>query len=229
MELKRFGRAGHLDLQLAAFVGNTLSEDIRRFGQAILVVSGGRTPIGLFQELACLNIDWASVTVTLADERWVEDSHIDSNAKLVRENLLVNRAKAAKFVPLKNDEKTAAIGQRICAERLDQLGKFSLVVLGMGEDGHTASLFRNSPRLDLGLDLGSTQPCIAIDPVAAPHERMTMTLPRLLNSQKLVLHIVGENKFKMLEKAKTVADVFRYPVYALLQQKTTPIEIFYAP
>ena len=70
---------------------------------------------------------------------------------------------------------------------------------------------------------------MAIDPVDAPHERITMTLPRLLNSQKVVLHIVGEGKFKTLESARTAADAFQYPVYALFQQRTTPVEIFYAP
>jgi 6-phosphogluconolactonase len=229
VEVNRFCNAKSLDSELAILIGNALSKDISRFGEAILVVSGGRTPIGLFNELARLKIDWGSVTVTLADERWVEASHMDSNERLVRDNLLLDRAKAAKFLPFKNNEKTASLGQVVCAERLDRLGKFSVVVLGMGDDGHTASLFPNSHRLGLGLDMGSTLPCIAIEPADVPHERITMTLPRLLHSQKVVLHIVGEGKFKTLESARTAADAFQYPVYALFQQRTTPVEIFYAP
>ena len=89
MEVNRFCNAKSLDSELAILIGNALSKDISRFGEAILVVSGGRTPIGLFNELARLKIDWGSVTVTLADERWVEASHKDSNERLLRDNLLL--------------------------------------------------------------------------------------------------------------------------------------------
>ena len=105
-----FVSAESLDVALVADVVTALGADIERQGSAILVVSGGRTPVGFMQRLSRQSLAWQQVTVTLADERWVGADDADSNEKLVRDHLLVNAASAAGFVGLKNAAATAAEG-----------------------------------------------------------------------------------------------------------------------
>ena len=98
-----FDNRGQLDAALALRIAERLREDLQAHGRASLAVSGGSTPKGLFAQLAAADLDWSQVAITLVDERWVPDDHADSNARLVREHLLVSRAAAARFVPLYSD------------------------------------------------------------------------------------------------------------------------------
>ncbi len=228
MTIHQFDSRQQLDLQLADKVAKVLADDLSTSGSAILVVSGGRTPRGLFTELSRIDIDWARVLITLADERWVDDQHADSNHKLVRENLCVERAALAQFVPLKNAAESARQGEAECAAALAALGRFSLVLLGMGDDGHTASLFPGAPELSRGLDLHSGIDCLAIQPTAATHERMSLSLPRLLNTRQIVLHLAGAEKLQVLERVRAGSDVAEYPVRGVLQQQAAAVDIYYA-
>jgi 6-phosphogluconolactonase len=226
--MHQFDSRQQLDFQLADRIAKVLADDLSASGSAILVVSGGRTPRGLFAALSQIDIDWARVTITLADERWVDDQHADSNHKLVRENLCVERAAAAQFVPLKNAAESARQGEAECAAALAALGRFSLVLLGMGDDGHTASLFPGAPELSRGLDLRSGIDCLAIQPTAAPHERMSLSLPRLLNTRQIVLHLAGADKLQVLERVCAGSDAAEYPVRGVLQQQAVAVDIYYA-
>ena len=226
--LRKFENPQQLDQQLATTVATALAADIVEYGAAILVVSGGRTPQGFFHILSAAEIDWRRVTITLADERWVDTRHADSNEHLVRGSLCVNRAAAAEFISLKNPAATAHEGQSTAAKMLQQLGPFSLVLLGMGEDGHTASLFPGAKSLRLGLDLESGLDCLAVTPLAAPHERLSLSLPRLLDSREIILHLVGSAKAQTLAKVQAGSDIYEYPVRAILQQQRTAVDIFYA-
>ena len=226
--LYKFENPQQLNQQLATTVATALAADIVEYGSAILVVSGGRTPQGFFRILSDANIDWSRVTITLADERWVDTQHEDSNEHLVRGSLCVNRAAAAEFISLKNSAATANEGQSTASEILQQLGAFSLVLLGMGEDGHTASLFPGAKSLTLGLDLESGLGCLAVKPLAAPHERLSLTLPRLLDSRKIIIHLVGSAKAQTLARVQSGKDIYEYPVRAILQQQHTAVDIFYA-
>ena len=229
LEQYEFITADLLDQALVADVVATLAADIKRQGSAILVVSGGRTPLGFLQLLSHQSLDWSKVTVTLADERWVGSENADSNEKLVRDNLLVNAASAAKFVGLKNAAPTAAEGETAASELLGSLGKFSVVILGMGEDGHTASLFPSAANLARGLDLDSGQACIAMTPLHAPYERLSLTLSRLLASGRIILHLAGEKKRRVLATALAGDDVQALPVRAILRQEQTPVSIYITP
>ncbi len=229
IERVNFADTEQLDIALVAEVLALLNAGIEQNGHAILVVSGGRTPIGFFQLLSRQTLDWQQVTVTLADERWVDAEHTDSNEKLVRENLLVNHARAAHFVALKNSAATAAMGQAQASQALAEAGQFTVVILGMGDDGHTASLFPEAAELAHGLDMNSGLVCIAVTPVHAAHQRISLTLPRLLNSRKIILHISGDAKLKVLESALTGDDELAMPVRAILKQQLTPLAIYAAP
>lgn len=225
--IKKFRTPHDLNVDLALRVAGHLETDISLHGRATAVVSGGRTPIGFFQQLAKQDIAWDRVSITLADERWVDASHSDSNERLVRENLLIHRATDASFISLKNKAISAQEGQKELATRLKQVGKFSAVVLGMGNDGHTASLFPGMTNLVTGLDMESGLDCLATSPDTAPHERITLTLPRLLRSTIMFLHLTGTSKLQMLEEVLEGRDIYEFPIRSVLQQKVTDLEIFY--
>ena len=150
MNMVEFENTSALDIELAEKVAALLAADIQARGKASLVVSGGRTPMGFFHLLSQQLLDWSSVTVTLADERWVDADHQDSNEKLVRENLLINEAHQAQFISLKSAAKNAVDAESECEQALASAGQFTVVILGMGDDGHTASLFPGTEALALG-------------------------------------------------------------------------------
>jgi 6-phosphogluconolactonase len=164
----------------------------------------------------------------LADERWVDPSHCDSNEKLVKENLLTNNASEAKFLPLKNNAVTAMDGTKKLESLLAAVKEFTVVILGMGDDGHTASLFPGSEALGLGLDLSSGRHCVAVTPLDAAHERMSMTLPRLLSAKQIIIHLCGESKKRVLDQVCAGDDVFELPVRAVLQQRNAPVSVYWS-
>jgi 6-phosphogluconolactonase len=228
MDLKQFENTSALDMSLSTEVSECLKNAIENQGKASLILSGGRTPMGFFHQLSQQILDWEKVTVTLADERWVDNTHKDSNEKLLRENLLINEAHCAKFLSLKNTEETAVEGEPEIEAELSNYGQFTVVILGMGDDGHTASLFPGSTALAAGLDLNSGRSCIAVTPTAAPHERMSMTLPRLLNTERLIVHISGEKKQKVLDQANAGNDTQELPIRSVLQQSQVPVTVYWA-
>ena len=229
-EWNRFDSRETLDQELARFAAQTLAEAIETRGHGYLVVSGGSTPIGFFQTLSQnQTLDWSKVTVTLADERWVAPDHADSNEALVYENLLQNAAASVQFASLYSGDETPEIGAATLDAKFSALPTFDLVILGMGGDAHTASLFPNTPALTQGLDPQSPHALIAVHPTTAPHARISMTLARLLRTQNLVLHITGANKSEVFEQAiapeSHAADM---PIRAVALQQQTPLQIYYA-
>ena len=131
-----------LAVQLASDVAAWLQQGVEERGSASLVVSGGSTPAPFFAALSNHKIQWSDVTVTLADERWVAATDELSNEKLIRECLLVNAAASAKFLSLYNGASSPDDGWQQCDDALRTLSApYDVVVLGMGGDGHTASLF----------------------------------------------------------------------------------------
>lgn len=225
-EWREFPDRDSLDRSLSAHLAQCLGADIASRGAASLAVSGGSTPKGLFAQLAGSGLDWARIWITLVDERWVAPDHPDSNERLVRENLLRGPAASAHFFGLKSDAPTAADGLARTTERLRALPlPLSCAVLGMGSDGHTASWFPQSSNLPELLDPEGTALLGATDPVTAPHERITLTLPAVLNSRGVVIHITGEDKRTVLHSARERG----FPVAAILEQQTTPVTIWWAP
>jgi 6-phosphogluconolactonase len=207
-----------------------LEEAIQVRGAASLVVSGGRTPAKLFELLRAEKLDWSKIWVTLADERWVETNSPASNEKLVRETLLTGAAAAAHFVGLKNPAPAPEAGADWAARALTRVPHpFDVVLLGMGEDGHTASLFPGSLALNKALDRSAPAGCIAINSLTAPHARLSLNLAALLDSRRIILHIEGEPKWQVYQRAKSVGPVAELPVRSVLQQKEVPVDIYWAP
>jgi 6-phosphogluconolactonase len=213
--------ADHLAQDVAAMLRAGMTER----GKASLVVSGGSTPKPFFEALRKQNLDWSKLYITLADERWVDADHADSNAKLVQDFLMME---GAHFVPLKNAAATPHDGARQTSEDVAALPiPFDVVILGMGDDGHTASFFPHAPELEDAL----TSEALAVGltpPDYAPHPRITLTLPALLNSRRIILHITGGSKQEVYSKACEAGPVEDMPIRAVLRQEQTPVEVYWA-
>uniref|UniRef100_A0A4W5L9K5 6-phosphogluconolactonase n=1 Tax=Hucho hucho TaxID=62062 RepID=A0A4W5L9K5_9TELE len=176
----------------------SLAEVIALRGKAVLALSGGRSPVAFLQALSAESLDWSRVTVTLVDERLVPPNHADSNAALLRDNLLQGAAAAATLQPLLDD---ATDLDAALAQACRHWHTPDVVVLGMGEDGHIASLFPGAANLAQGLAPDNPAPLLALCPPAAAHARISMTLAELLRSGVLYLAIAGEDKRRVLEYA----------------------------
>lgn len=217
-----------LDRALAQEIGRSLEDAMAARGEATLVVSGGSTPAGVFAELSQLPLDWESVLVLLADERWVPPAHADSNEAMVHRLLLTGPAAAAHTLSLLTEDSDPAQAEAVVAARLQSVGTFDVVLLGMGDDGHFASLFPDSEAMSSAIDPQAEGQCIAVTPPSAPHRRMSLTLSRLLDSRRLILHITGEGKREVLSRAQREGDPQALPVAALLEA-ATELEVYWAP
>lgn len=224
---------------VADFVAQRLRDGLSERGQALLVVSGGSTPVPFFEALAQCELDWSQVVITLADERWVPPDHADSNARLVRAHLLQGRAAAAKWVPLFNEAVTPSQGQPAVEQALSGLGwPADVVVLGMGGDGHTASLFPHAPELPVALAgmarLQGVEPrprCMAIAAPAPPNvpvARLSLTAQALLDARCLVLHVTGAAKWSLLQDVLQNGPIEQWPIRLALHQDRVPCEVFHA-
>jgi 6-phosphogluconolactonase len=201
---------------LADRVARGLSRSISRKGNATLAVSGGTTPRLFFDHLSREKITWEKVTITLVDERQVDEDSDRSNARLLRQNLLQNNAAAARFVPLFRNE--------LAASQLEP----DVAVLGMGEDGHTASFFPGGNKLEEALNPKTTTALITMAAPGAGEPRLTLTLAHVLKSKVLCLHIEGLSKQAVLEKAMAGTDIYEMPIRAVLQADR-PLDIFWCP
>ncbi len=214
---------------LADQIAAALQSAIAARGTASLVVSGGKSPIEMFHRLSVKDLDWSRVCIALADERWVETSSADSNEHLIRSELLVNKAAAARFTGLKNAAPTPDIGAVSAWQTFARVPRpFDMVVLGMGDDGHTASLFPNSPNLGLALDPSAAAGCVGMWAPAAPQPRMSLNLTALLDSRSIVILLNGEAKWRTYVSASSPGPVAQMPVRAVLRQNRTPVEVMWA-
>jgi 6-phosphogluconolactonase len=171
-------------------------------GAAHLCVTGGSSPGAVYDRLKDLDLDWSHVSVTLSDERWVDENSPDSNARLVRDRLLQGRAAAATFVNLKGDETDPVHGAWVADLKVAPLEPFDAVLLGMGEDGHICSLFPGNPVLEQGLNPAGARLVLhtpAAEP-APPQDRVTLTLPALIYAGLILVLTSGEKKRAILER-----------------------------
>ncbi len=204
-----------------------LKESMLLKSRVSLALSGGRTPVGLFQRLSHKSFTWSNVDITLVDERWVSREHRDSNELLVRRHFLQNLAIKAQFIGMKNNATTARAGQLTCNEALEEIiFPLDVVILGMGEDGHTASFFPCCNELVMAMDPQLSVNCLATMPTTAPYERMTLSYATLIRAKHRILYLVGVDKLATLEKAMFVSDPFKMPIYAFLRH---PLSIFWSP
>lgn len=230
IRLRTFETRDQLAETLAREVAETLRTAIADGGAATLAVSGGSTPKKFFHALSRQALDWESVTVTLVDERWVPDTEERSNARLVAENLLWNEAAAARFTPLYVDAPHPEDALPIVQEAVSDLsGPLTVAILGMGDDGHTASFFPGGDRLGEAIDPKTHALVVSMRADAAGEPRITLTLPVLLAAKKLVLHVEGETKKAVLDEALSGDDANQMPIRAVIGHAPNPLEVVWAP
>lgn len=216
--------------RLADAVSAKLAAAIEVRGAASIAVSGGTTPKAFFRALSRRELDWTKVTVTLVDERFVPPENERSNHGLVAANLLQNKAKAAKFLPLYHAAATAEDAAATANRSVAAVGApFDVVVLGMGTDGHTASFFPGGTRLQEAIDPATPRGVITMDADGAGETRLTFTFSSLEDAGLLVLHIEGDGKKEVLARAEAPGDEAEMPIRAMLRRATSPLQIYWAP
>jgi 6-phosphogluconolactonase len=225
-----FSSSDTLAKAFARHIGDVLTAAIARRGVGLLAVSGGKTPVKLFQHLAETDINWAKVTITLVDERFVPPSSDRSNERLARENLLQGKAAAARFVGLYHAAPNIEQGAADADATVSSLPfPFDFVVLGMGDDGHTASFFPDAKELPILLDPRSPRLIYPVHAASAGEPRLTFSLARLVAAENLALHIEGDGKKATLETAFAGTGGHPMPIRSIFEHSPRMINIFWAP
>lgn len=215
---------------LASGVAAVLAGGIATRGQARLAVSGGSTPELFFERLSRMDLDWARVRILPVDERFVPIDHPRSNAGLIRRLLLQGRASAARLLPLCNgDEADHGEAAANADHAVAMLGGLDAAVIGMGEDGHTASFFPDGDNLAAALDVRTRHHVLAMQAPGAVEPRMTLTLRYLLEAGFIALHIEGAAKRQTLSRAVAGGSQEEMPVRALLREAGERLHLFWAP
>jgi 6-phosphogluconolactonase len=230
LDYRPFEDGAQLANALAVAVADDLASAIIARGEATLAVSGGKTPLRFLEALSRQTLNWPKVAVTLVDERWAPPDDARSNEGFVRAHLLQGAAAAARFVPLYRAEAaTPEQGARLAEAAIAKLAlPFDALVLGMGEDGHTASFFADGDRFAAAIDPHTSARVASMRAPSAGEPRITLTLPAILASRALYLHIEGERKREVLESARHATDG-SCPIAAVLRNTRTPIKVYWCP
>ncbi|WP_298608898.1 6-phosphogluconolactonase [uncultured Thiothrix sp.] len=218
--------------QLAQLVADELQLAIQTKAKATAAFAGGTTPVLFFKALAKQSVDWSKVVFTLTDERQVEPTNERSNARLLQTNLLASLEPAASFQALYQFGQTKADLAKLAGKLQDEFLPLDSVVLGMGNDGHFASLFPQAANLDWGLDPKNSEVLLEIQAPDLPEARISFSLAALLQAKHLHLLITGADKHQLLEQAQAnlaASQPRQWPIEALLQQAGDKLMIHYAP
>ncbi len=211
MVIEEFSDREQASEAIARHIQSALQNHLETKPEATFIASGGTSPLQCFKLLSQSELPWERVKVTLSDERSVPVTNENSNEGMLRRTLLTNRAAAAEFVPL---EKHA----------LELLAKpFACALVGVGEDGHFASIFPDNVNLPTALALDNTELCFPVTTGASPLPRISMSLALLLQSEVIYLLAFGESKRAIIKSPDD------YPVAALLLQQRTPVHVIWAP
>lgn len=213
---------------VAVRIESALQRQLASRAKASFVVSGGSTPAATFTQLAQKDMAWRQVQVLLSDERWVSPEHADSNENMLRERLITSSATSLRLLPFYADGTSVEDRCAVMEKAIRKLPlPFACALLGMGEDGHFASLFPGTSNLRLGLDPDSDTLCIPVTTGSSPYNRISLTLAALLMSEEIMLLAYGEKKRAVIaQAARGESDL---PVSHLLKQQRTPVRVFWAP
>ncbi|MEO0423947.1 MAG: 6-phosphogluconolactonase [Pseudomonadota bacterium] len=226
--IERFDTREEATAALAKVMAGAIESAVGADRRAWVCLSGGSSPVKLFQSLGQRALPWASVDLTLSDERWVPVDHADSNEALVRRELMQGPGAAARFHGLYREqpapqEAVDAVNRHFAT--LDE--PFDYCLLGMGADGHTASLFPDAT--NLSALLAEREPAAAVHVPRLSQPRITLSPPRLLASREIGLLLFGDEKLIVLERAMQGDDPAELPVRCVLQQTRVPVTCYWAP
>ena len=201
-------------MQHSSLILDLLDQSLKSKGSASFIVSGGSSPVNTFQEISKMDTDWSNVDISLVDDRVVDPTHKDSNEKLVNDLLMINNASNANFISICNDTKN-----------LKELNRpYTVMLLGMGEDGHFASLFPSLIESNIEyFDLYAEPDIFFTEPMGSPcHKRVSMNLSMILESENIFLLVSSDKKNEVLKQAEFDKNL---PLYYLLNQSQKEIKI----
>ena len=228
----RFDSRDALFAQLQRDCAAAVQESIDTRGRASLLLSGGSTPAPLYRALGTSRLDWSRIHVALVDERWVDAGHAASNERLIHETLLDALDPKPTFTGMKNNAQSPPAGLQAANLAYGELPlPHSLCLLGMGPDGHTASLFPHATGLDAAFE--SREHCAAIharrsEVTGELVERLTLTPWSILQSERLILLITGADKWEVLQQAAESGDAESTPISHFIEHGD-PLEVYWAP
>ncbi len=222
----RFAQPRDLTVAVAARLWESIDEAVSSDGQASLVLAGGSTPVPIYNTLRELPLNWDTLRLCLSDERWVAVDDPDSNEGMLRRELLGPEAYERVISLARTSDDIEADAARVERDLAVMQRAWDTVILGMGTDGHTASLFPAAPGLEQALS--SHRRCVPVRPAGTAHPRLTLTLPELLNSRRILLLLSGERKWQVYREALAGEDVSAMPVRAILHQSKTPVDVYWS-
>lgn len=229
-----FADAERLAEGLAAAIADGLRSAVAENGVAVFGASGGSTPFPAYRRLAAMPLPWTSLKVVIVDERWVPPGDPDHNETRIRASLLANAGDKARMLGLWSEAPTVQAAASLADARVAQLARpLDVTLLGMGLDGHIASLFANGDTYAQAIDPDCPYHVMALTPAhgsASPsHARLSLTLPFLLRSRRILLAITGEEKRRLVQHAMTDGDPAQLPVAGLFGPGRPAIDIFWSP
>ncbi len=219
MKLEEYTDRDRLIFDLADQLASDLRSALSNHDSASFAVPGGTTPGPIFDILSAVHLDWDRVHVMLTDERWVPENHERSNTRLVKDRLLTGPAQAARYVPLYSGHETPEEGIEGMLDVIEAELPLSVLLLGMGDDMHTASLFPGADRLDDALAPHAPY-LMAMRAPGAPEPRITLTRPVLSGAMSTHIVITGATKREALERARKIGDPKQAPICAVLNDAT---------
>jgi len=223
-----FGSRSLASQAAAQGIATAIGQSLAGAPETAIVVTGGSSPEECYELLAETDLPWARVYVLLSDDRCVPVDHEASNEGMTRRLLLTKHAAAANLVPLYRRDLAPNDQCRILGKQIEFLPMpFSISLLGMGVDGHFASLFPDFAGLENGLDLDGKDRCVVVETAASAYQRISVTMATLIQSREILLLFFGDDKREVYERAKLENGA--YPVSRLLQQRETPVRVIWAP
>jgi 6-phosphogluconolactonase len=227
---RRFADMAALQSAAVEAIRSAILAGVAARGTASLALSGGTTPIPIYEALSHLDLPWSQVQLTLTDERWVPVDDPASNEAMVRRTLLKGPAALARFTSLKCNTQTPEAAEGQIDGALRALAQpFDLVLLGMGDDAHTASLFPGGAGLEAAMDLTGPLKARAVRPAIDGPARLSLSLPALLQSRQMILLLRGTSKWAVYQDALGDGPVLEAPVRGILHQNQVPVTVYWTP